>query len=98
MGYLAGGQCYENIEQAQSVIFNHGPISTLTCPDPYFLSYNGGWHYISLSCGSLSVPVISFPDCEYQPFDLSVDPSFWVPLFWAVGISAAFVLFKRAVV
>lgn len=103
MGYLYDHYCHETLSEAQACVYGH--------PDPivvnqiiYYSSFeNGTWVLKSNNNPpqTLSLPVINFPTCDivgpiHKGEQISFSSDFWIPLFWAIGISAAFMLFKKA--
>lgn len=103
MGYLFDNYCYETQAEALASFYgNSGPISSGSYI--YFPSFqSGNWSLKSAGTQSTSIalPSISFPICDpvgpaHIGEEITLASDFWIPLFWAIGISAAFMLFKKA--
>lgn len=102
MGYLFDHYCHETLADAQACAYGH-PQPIVLNDVLYYPSYSGGGWILQGVSGALPIPSISFPSCDpvgptHQGGELAFQSDFYSVIFWAVGISAAFLLFKRAVV
>lgn len=103
MGYLFDHYCHETIEQAQACVFGH-PDPLIIGDDIFFPSYeNAIWIYKTAGTPPrvLATPQVTFPYCDpvgpvHVGEEISLASDFWIPLFWAIGLSASFMLFKKA--
>lgn len=103
MGYLFDHYCHASLAEAHACAYGH-PQSIVIGPDVYFPSYeSGSWLLRGVSGKSMAIPMIGFPECPvvgptHTGESIAFDSDIYSVIFWAVGISAAFLLFKRAVV
>lgn len=103
MGYLFDHYCHETQADALACALGH-PEPLVINGDTYYPSFESGVWILKtagIPAKTLPTPILSFPYCEtvgpaHLGEQMSLASDFWIPLFWAIGISAAFMLFKKA--
>jgi hypothetical protein len=103
MGFLYNQYCYSTIQEATASVYAI-PQVVVVGTEVYFPSFvNGSWIMQGPDNKTKNLGQLSFQTCsDVGPMnpvsEIAFQSDFYSVIFWAVGISAAFLLFKRAVV
>jgi hypothetical protein len=103
MGFLYNQYCYSTNEEASAAVYAI-PQVVVVGTEVYFPSFvNGAWIMQGPGIKTKELGSLSFQTCSdvgpiYPAGEMVFQSDFYSVIFWAVGISAAFLLFKRAVV